>query len=111
VSAHGAEQICCDDEKMAIGAVQMATLLLGWEHEKRGCENVMYNSGVPAGALPTDEPFSIRIIPHGSGWYWEVVSPQLAVVVRGIAHTREQAREEADKSLSPTLSTIGSAAS
>jgi hypothetical protein len=37
-----------------------------------------------------------RILPNnGSGWYWELVSPDREVIARGLADTHAQARVDA----------------
>lgn len=37
-----------------------------------------------------------RIMQNGSGWYWEVVNQDRAVIARGIADTQAQARVDAE---------------
>ena len=42
------------------------------------------------------KPAQYRIMPNnGSGWYWEVVTPDHEVMSRGIADTEVQARTDA----------------
>jgi transposase InsO family protein len=39
----------------------------------------------------------IRIMQNGSGWYWEVVTQDRAVIARGTAETHARARADAEK--------------
>ena len=52
------------------------------------------------------EPLQRRIMPNGSGWYWEVVTAEREVIARGLADSYDQAREDAQEA-SLTLRTRG----
>jgi hypothetical protein len=44
----------------------------------------------------SSEFLQYRILPNnGSGWYWEVVTPDREVIARGVADTHAQARTDA----------------
>lgn len=45
-------------------------------------------------------PHQARIMQNGSGWYWEVVTQDRAVIERGTADTHAQARADAEKAAS-----------
>jgi hypothetical protein len=43
------------------------------------------------------EPLALeyRILPNGSGWYWEIIGHDREVLARGIADTQAHARADA----------------
>ena len=49
---------------------------------------------------------SYRLLPNGSGWYWEILDSESRVVQRGIANERLRARVGAFEAAFDLLGTI-----
>jgi hypothetical protein len=44
-----------------------------------------------------DHNYQTRIMQNGSGWYWEVVAQDHAVIARGVADSHAEARADAER--------------
>jgi hypothetical protein len=61
------------------------------------------------GSVPMPDPsakFFYRILPNGSGWYWEILDSENGVVSRGVANERVPARAAAFEAVFDHLKTI-----
>jgi hypothetical protein len=50
--------------------------------------------------------FFYRILPNGTGWYWEIVDCEKVVFARGLASDRVDARADAFRAARARLATI-----